>query len=721
MPRRLYVFIAVISLSLFATLGASFPTAPSVPVTPDTSPVPLIPQAQTTDAFGSGLNSCQPPLTPVTLANPTIVTDCTQAGVQAALEQGGHITFDCGPNPVTISLTAPLVTSNTEDTVIDGQGLVTLDGGNTTRILEKPASPNAHEDKVSGNDLTLQNLRFINAKAPAATQNKDGNARGGALRVTSPGTRLHIFNSTFEDNSTTSITDEDNQGGAIFAGNIYETVIINSVFTNNEAGNGGAFGGIATGLRVYNSRFSSNKASDSSAGGIVRGHGGAIHLDGVTNSFNPDSNRIVDVCGSLFEGNTAVRGGGAIKTTISDNKGTKATYAKSTFNNNGLVGVPATEGHGGAIYHIEDDFEGGTSEDNIEIRDSTFNGNYAYKQGGGAWISVRGLGRVVNSTFTENRASEAGSSQVGQGGGLILSNGVIDVINSTFAENFATFQGGAIFAGGSSDVTLSNSLFYRNRLDPTFVLNPGEPDPITPEYQGYHTNRPLTNGGNNLQYPRTKEPDFDNDVNNLITTPDTAIIFEDPLLEALADNGGPNQTIALQSGSPAIDAGNDGTCPTTDQRDAPRVGTCDIGAFEFDGIPPSITPLTISKRATDLNGTLPYTQSVAYQITLSNNSAAAASDVVITDTLPSEVVFNAWVMQETATYSNGVVRWGPQAVAGGSSVRIVFTVDISTTLGTPISNTVRFSSGNSAGSAATATFIAGQPPEWVVYLPLLLK
>jgi predicted outer membrane repeat protein len=238
--------------------------------------------------------------------------------------------------------------------------------------------------------------------------------------------------------------------------------------------------------------------------------------------------------------------------------------------------VPPAEGHGGAIYHIEDDFTGGTSEDNLEISNSTFTNNYAYRQGGAAWILVRGNGRIINSTFSQNEASQAGSNRVGQGGALIISNGVIDILNATFAANFATFQGGAIFAGSSASVTLINSIFDRNRLDPTHTY------PATTEWQGYHTNRQLLNGGNNLQYPRTKEPDFDNDVNNLITSPASAIIFADPLLAPLADNGGPNQTLALQAGSPAIDVGNATTCPSTDQRGVrrPQGSGCDIGAYE---------------------------------------------------------------------------------------------------------------------------------------------
>ena len=59
------------------------------------------------------------------------------------------------------------------------------------------------------------------------------------------------------------------------------------------------------------------------------------------------------------------------------------------------------------------------------------------------------------------------------------------------------------------------------------------------------------------------------------------------IAESLANNGGPTQTHALLAGSAAINAANPQLCSPTDQRGAPRVGTCDIGAFEFGGTPPA--------------------------------------------------------------------------------------------------------------------------------------
>jgi hypothetical protein len=59
------------------------------------------------------------------------------------------------------------------------------------------------------------------------------------------------------------------------------------------------------------------------------------------------------------------------------------------------------------------------------------------------------------------------------------------------------------------------------------------------------------------------------------------ILFADPLLEDLADNGGPTPTMALRAGSPAIDFASD--CPETDQTGAACVGECDSGAVEYQG------------------------------------------------------------------------------------------------------------------------------------------
>ena len=61
---------------------------------------------------------------------------CTSQAVVAAVAKGGVITFNCGPKPVTIKMSATAKVFNDKpDVVIDGGGLVTLDGEGARRIL----------------------------------------------------------------------------------------------------------------------------------------------------------------------------------------------------------------------------------------------------------------------------------------------------------------------------------------------------------------------------------------------------------------------------------------------------------------------------------------------------------------------------------------------------------------------------------------------------------
>jgi hypothetical protein len=57
----------------------------------------------------------------------------------------------------------------------------------------------------------------------------------------------------------------------------------------------------------------------------------------------------------------------------------------------------------------------------------------------------------------------------------------------------------------------------------------------------------------------------------------------DPRLMALANNGGPTRTHALQSNSTAINAGG-ASAPAYDQRYLLRNGASDIGAYEYNGL-----------------------------------------------------------------------------------------------------------------------------------------
>ena len=58
---------------------------------------------------------------------------CTEAALNAALTGGGTVTFNCGPNPATITLSAQK--SIVADTVIDGGGSVSLSAHGSRHFL----------------------------------------------------------------------------------------------------------------------------------------------------------------------------------------------------------------------------------------------------------------------------------------------------------------------------------------------------------------------------------------------------------------------------------------------------------------------------------------------------------------------------------------------------------------------------------------------------------
>ena len=95
------------------------------------------------------------------------------------------------------------------------------------------------------------------------------------------------------------------------------------------------------------------------------------------------------------------------------------------------------------------------------------------------------------------------------------------------------------------------------------------------------TTRPRrwNNAGNNLQFGGSVAQSCGAGIPEL-----------NPLLAPLADNGGFSQTLALNAGSPAIDAGSG--CPAADQRGVARpIGpACDIGAHEGPAAPVVVPP-----------------------------------------------------------------------------------------------------------------------------------
>lgn len=167
--------------------------------------------------------------------------------------------------------------------------------------------------------------------------------------------------------------------------------------------------------------------------------------------------------------------------------------------------------------------------------------------GGAIQITASGSSlRIVNSTFYGNSAPYAGSAL---SAATLSPNGSID--NSTFSGNVGRSP---IAAWIGATLALRNTIISSDALvDENCHVSSGA----------------ITDGGHNLQFGSVAAQSCG-----------FSIPVSDPRLVPLANNGGYSQTMALQSGSPAINAGSG--CEVVDQRGVARpIGpACDIGAFE---------------------------------------------------------------------------------------------------------------------------------------------
>ena len=240
---------------------------------------------------------------------------CTSAAVVAAVAAGGVITFSCGPDPVTITMTATATVGNASHLVVlDGGGKVTLSGGGTTQIL----SMNAGWEQ-QWPQLVVQNLTFTDAYS--GTQQTSGSSVYGGGAIFDEGGQLKVVNSAFLGNSCYA-SGPDLGGGAIRAVGMYPgspVYVTNDTFSGNNCSNGGALSGLYANFDVINSLLTGNKAigwgaNPAQAGTPGGGSGGAIYTDG--DQYN------LSVAGTVMRDNTAREGGGGIFFVVNSGGGT---------------------------------------------------------------------------------------------------------------------------------------------------------------------------------------------------------------------------------------------------------------------------------------------------------------------------------------------------------------------------------------------------------------
>jgi hypothetical protein len=349
-------------------------------------------------------------------------------------------------------------------------------------------------------------------------------------------------------------------GGGIY--NEGTLTVSNSIFSGDSAGFGG--GGIynAGPLSVNNCVFSGNSAET----------GAGILADGSTltvNNSNFSGNsavysgggiycanvRVATVSNCALMGNSAINGGGIF-----------ASVTMLTVSNSTLSGNSAAAGGG-----IENFVA------TLTVSNSTLAGNLA-RSGGGIYNDVGTL-TVSNCTLTGNSANGTG------GGGIFNFDATLTLTNSTLADNSASGQaaGGGIYNYDGGSALLNNSIVANSTSGGDLYLDSG--------------NGSAFSGSNDLIGDGSNLSSFANSIQG------------NPLLGALADSGGPTQTMTLLPGSPAIDAGSNALAVDAngqplqfDQRGPgfPRIvgKFADIGAFEVQVISPTVTLTAVDATST---------------------------------------------------------------------------------------------------------------------------
>jgi PKD repeat protein len=332
---------------------------------------------------------------------------------------------------------------------------------------------------------------------------------------------------------------------------------------------------------------------------------------------------------------------------------------------------------------------------------STFSGNEAVYEGGGLYnvgnqptrahsgpddqpYRPTAIGmEIVNTTLSGNRTADV---EIGAGGG-IYNAGPLSILNSTFYNNVAV-GGGGLFNQQGADLSFANTVI------------------------AYSAGGDCVDNGN-----------LTSNVNNLVEDESCSADFSgDPLLDALANNGGPTLTHLPLTDSPLIDTGDNASAAELayDQRGPgfPRVvsGTVDIGAVEVAAEPPILTAIndspTLFGTATNLTATLTGVMPSPL-FSWDFGDALAGAGQTVAHTYGAVGLYTA-----TVTAANGVVTVTATTLVTITEPPLLNLVAINNSP-TPLGNTTNFLA-SVLGNSATFTWAfgdgttgAGQSPSHV--------
>ena len=287
----------------------------------------------------------------------------------------------------------------------------------------------------------------------------------------------------------------------------------------------------------------------------------------------------VTIEASTIAGNISQNGGGICNLRMTP--GTSSLIIrKSTISGNAANG-----GHGGGVYN--EAYNSGSTAD-LTLTNSTLSGNSATTVGffGGAGGAIYNFGNssgVVHASLQDCTISDNNAPAAG-------------IYNRSFSAN--------------AFLSLRNTILKTGTIGSNFINADGIITSL-----GHNLSSDDAAGGSG-----TGPGGYLNGSGDIRST--------DPLLGPLQNNGGPTFTRALLNGSPAINAAVNASETSVDQRGYLRIGTNDIGAFEFGGTAPAAPAVlgAVSRKvhgatAFDINLPLTGTPGVECRNTAGNHQA----------------------------------------------------------------------------------------------------
>lgn len=507
---------------------------------------------------------------------------CTEAALNAALVDGGLVTFNCGGAK---TITFSYYKTIEADTTIDGGGVITLSGGNTASLFQV----------FDPRRLTLQNITLADGKSA-------GTAAGA---IENFGTTL-IINSTLRDNVSTS------NGGAIANYgmlNLYNTIvaknradvagggvynsggmvnIIDSQFLENVAysqgmaSTGGGLDNDAGTANIQNSVFSHSFSA--AHGGAINVNSGVVDIRNSTLSHNRvgghgggiriNAEATVSITVSAINDNVALYGGGIY------NAG-RLVFSQGALNLNQAIsggGMTAAGQSSGALTGVTLNgnhagnnggglFLQGTVAAGLSLTDLTMSNNTARDNGGGVYNQAA-TAHLTNVTLSGNGANA--------GGGIYQNSGLMSLRFVSVVSNTAVAFGGGLYNYEAGEMKVQNTVLANNSLgncDGSGFISLGH-NLANDNHCNTALNQPTDKSGTNVALP----------------------------LAPLADNGGPTLTHLSLSGNLAIDGGVCIDGVSTDQRALPRPAgaACDAGAVEVSSLWRLHLPVVVKESIQDL-------------------------------------------------------------------------------------------------------------------------